>query len=37
MLVSNPFLSTLYPFGEVVMQDYLMRFFKLKKDVCVLY
>ena len=28
-------LSTVFPFGEVVMQDYWMRFLKFKKDVLV--
>ena len=37
MLVLNLFLSTVSPFGEIVMQDYWMRFLKFKKVVCVLY
>ena len=37
MLVLSMFLSTVFPFGEVVMQDYWMRFLKFKKDVLVLY
>ena len=37
MLVLSLFLSTVFPFGEVVMQDYWMRFLKFKKDVLVLY
>ena len=36
MLVLNLFLSTVSPVGEVVMQDYWMRFLKLKEGVCVL-
>ena len=36
MLVLSLFLSTVFPFGEVVMQDYWMRFLKFKKDVLVL-
>ena len=37
MLVLNLFLSTVSPFGEIVMQDYWMRFLKFKKVMCVLY
>ena len=37
MLVLSLFLSTVFPFGEVVMQDYWMRFLKFKKGVLVLY
>ena len=37
MLVLSLFLNTVFPFGEVVMQDYWMRFLKFKKDVLVLY
>ena len=37
MVVLGLFLSTVFPFGEVVMQDYWMRFLKFKKDVLVLY
>ena len=36
MLVSNPFLSTVYQFGQAVMQDYWMTFLKFKSDVRVL-
>ena len=37
MLVLSLFLSTVFPFREVVMQDYWMKFLKFKKDVLVLY
>ena len=37
MLVLNLFLSAVSPFGEIVMQDYWMRFLKFKKVVNVLY
>ena len=37
MLVLNLFLSTMSPVGEVVKQDYWMRFLKFKIDVHVLY
>ena len=37
MLVLNLFLSTMSPVGEVVKQDYWMRFLKFKIDVRVLY
>ena len=37
MLVLNLFLSTVSPFGEIVMQDYWMRFFNFKNGVRVLY
>ena len=33
MLVSNPFLSTVYQFGQAVMQDYWMTFLKFKSNV----
>ena len=33
MLVSNPFLSTMYQFRQAVMQDYRMKFLKFKSDV----
>ena len=33
MLVSNPFLSTVYQFRQAVMQDYWMKFLKFKSDV----
>ena len=36
MLVSNPFLSIVYQFGQAVMQDSWMRFLKFKNDVLVL-
>lgn len=36
MLVSNPWLSTMYQFGQAVMQDYWMTFLKFKSDVRVL-
>ena len=36
MLVSNPFLSTVYQFGQAVMQDYWLTFLKFKNDVLVL-
>ena len=36
MLVSNPFLCTVYQFRQAVMQDYWMKFLKFKSDVRVL-
>ena len=36
MLVSNPFLSIVYQFGQAVMQDSWMTFLKFKNDVLVL-
>ena len=33
MLVSNPFLCTVYQFRQAVMQDYWMKFLKFKSDV----
>ena len=36
MLVSNPFLSTVYQFGQTVMQDYWLTFLMFKNDVFVL-
>lgn len=36
MLVSNPFLSTVYQFGQALMQDYWLTFLEFKNDVLVL-